>query len=187
MIEAAFEATQAAYGLTNDQLRKIYRAMRAAAHRSTPNAATTGIPKQWPPHPAVAVDDDALVKRLRAMHRHNETMTFTDCDTINPDGPEAADRLQSLQASVRELEARDHTWCLQADEQAQRIQEMQASVRVKDEALRPFANFNLDGFDSTVLEVVNPWPENPAPRIEPIYVADFKRARAALSDQQGGE
>jgi len=52
-------------------------------------------------------------------------------------------------------------------------------------ALRPFAKFDMSGFDGIVLEVVPSDPRNPAPRIEPILADYFRRAAAYFSAPAG--
>ena len=46
---------------------------------------------------------DDLIERLRRYHSHNTTMTFYDRDEVNPDGPEAADRIATQQEAIDEL------------------------------------------------------------------------------------
>lgn len=58
---------------------------------------------------------------------------------------------------------------------------LQAEVERLREALKPFADFRLGGFEgATVLEVTRANPDNPASRIEPIWTIHFQNARAAL-------
>jgi hypothetical protein len=64
---------------------------------------------------------------------------------------------------------------------ADALQSAQAEIARLTTALEPFAKFNISGFDAA-MEVVPPWAENPAKRIEPIYKEHFVRARAALKD-----
>lgn len=58
---------------------------------------------------------------------------------------------------------------------------LQAEVEALKLALKPFADFRLEGFDgATVLEVTHANPDNPASRIEPIWTIHFQNARTTL-------
>ena len=70
---------------------------------------------------------DDLVKRLRAT---------TDGATVNPDGPEAADRIAALEAAVTQC----RTLSAMLKPQADRIAELEA-------ALRLYADDNYNGYN----------------------------------------
>ena len=46
---------------------------------------------------------DDLVKRLRAQHNDTWPLKIGHGDLINEDGPEAADRIEKLEAALREI------------------------------------------------------------------------------------
>lgn len=54
-------------------------------------------------------------------------------------------------------------------------------VEEAKETLAPFAAFRLNGFSGPILEVCQPDPGNPSPRIDRLERRDFERASATLT------
>lgn len=68
-----------------------------------------------------------------------------------------------------------------------RVKALVMRLKRAEEALRPFAKFDMSGFDGIVLEVVPSDPRNPAPRVEPILADYFRRAAAYFKPAGEGE
>lgn len=68
-----------------------------------------------------------------------------------------------------------------------RVKALVMRLKRAEEALRPFAKFDMSGFDGIVLEVVPSDPRNPAPRVEPILADYFRRAAAYFNPAGEGE
>jgi hypothetical protein len=97
--------------------------------------------------------------------------------------------LTTLLADHSRLSAANAHWADMANEVADdllaRAESAEAKLADALVALRPFAKFDLNGFDGIVLEVVPSSPTNPARRIEPILSHYFRLAAHTFARLSG--
>lgn len=93
--------------------------------------------------------------------------------------------LTALEEVTAQAERRWHEDDAALQRAVQDLQASQARARSLEGVLRPFARFNLHGFDGVVLEVVPSSPDNPSHRIEPILKEYFVAAQDALQKDAG--
>jgi hypothetical protein len=105
---------------------------------------------------------------------------------IDRDGTRMEPWLESFKPKRTPLYPADSINAMVAAAEA-RASTAEARVVELEGALKPFANFRLEGFDGEVLEVVPSSPMNPASRIEPVWAGYFRKARAALLSPPPGE
>jgi hypothetical protein len=89
---------------------------------------------------------------------------------------EAAALIERLSAAQEDAEFFEKAW----QERVKDCERLSAEREGLREALKPFAA--LDGFDKSIMiEVCEPHPDNPSPRIQPMPASAILRARAALT------